>query len=149
MFHTDHADCLICRIVEYQTRDQAQNAVNTLSNQNLMGRLVYVREVCCNCRIDTIGTQSNQSSGSRSGTPIYWTTRGCSFWWTRKLFWWPVRRRLWRLSRRLWWWWWSYGRWRRWRFWRWWQTDICLKRMYHSCRNGQCQDLSRITFVNF
>jgi hypothetical protein len=32
-------------IVEYQTRDQAQNAVNTLSNQNLMGRLVYVREV--------------------------------------------------------------------------------------------------------
>jgi hypothetical protein len=34
------------RIVEYATRDQAQNAVNSLSNQNLMGRLVYVREVC-------------------------------------------------------------------------------------------------------
>jgi hypothetical protein len=34
-----------CRIVEYATRDQAQNAVNSLSNQNLMGRLVYVREV--------------------------------------------------------------------------------------------------------
>lgn len=33
------------RIVEYATRDQAQNAVNSLSNQNLMGRLVYVREV--------------------------------------------------------------------------------------------------------
>ncbi|KAH0107717.1 hypothetical protein KCU66_g13558, partial [Aureobasidium melanogenum] len=33
-----------CGIVEYATRDQAQNAVNTLSNQNLMGRLVYVRE---------------------------------------------------------------------------------------------------------
>lgn len=33
------------RIVEYATREQAQNAVNTLSNQNLMGRLVYVREV--------------------------------------------------------------------------------------------------------
>ena len=32
-------------IVEYATREQAQNAVNTLSNQNLMGRLVYVREV--------------------------------------------------------------------------------------------------------
>ncbi|CAG8906364.1 unnamed protein product [Penicillium egyptiacum] len=31
-------------IVEYATRDQAQNAVNTLSNQSLMGRLVYVRE---------------------------------------------------------------------------------------------------------
>lgn len=35
------------RIVEYATREQAQNAVNTLSNQNLMGRLVYVREVRC------------------------------------------------------------------------------------------------------
>lgn len=35
-----------CRIVEYATREQAQQAVNTLSNQNLMGRLVYVREVC-------------------------------------------------------------------------------------------------------
>jgi RNA recognition motif-containing protein len=32
-------------IVEYATREQAQQAVNTLSNQNLMGRLVYVREV--------------------------------------------------------------------------------------------------------
>ncbi|KAI9892667.1 MAG: hypothetical protein M1814_001361 [Vezdaea aestivalis] len=31
-------------IVEYATREQAQTAVNTLSNQNLMGRLVYVRE---------------------------------------------------------------------------------------------------------
>ncbi|PMD67191.1 RNA-binding domain-containing protein [Hyaloscypha bicolor E] len=29
---------------EYATREQAQQAVNTLSNQNLMGRLVYVRE---------------------------------------------------------------------------------------------------------
>lgn len=40
--------CLLtrARIVEYATREQAQNAVNTLSNQNLMGRLVYVREVC-------------------------------------------------------------------------------------------------------
>jgi len=33
-----------CGIVEYATRDQAQAAVATLSNQNLMGRLVYVRE---------------------------------------------------------------------------------------------------------
>lgn len=33
------------RIVEYATREQAQQAVQTLSNQNLMGRLVYVREV--------------------------------------------------------------------------------------------------------
>lgn len=33
------------RIVEYATREQAQQAVNTLSNQTLMGRLVYVREV--------------------------------------------------------------------------------------------------------
>ena len=34
-----------CRIVEYATRDEAQTAINTLSNRNLMGRLVYVREV--------------------------------------------------------------------------------------------------------
>ncbi|KAK2612141.1 g-strand binding protein [Conoideocrella luteorostrata] len=33
-----------CGIVEYATRDQAQAAVAQLSNQNLMGRLVYVRE---------------------------------------------------------------------------------------------------------
>ncbi|KAK2737237.1 hypothetical protein FQN57_000404 [Myotisia sp. PD_48] len=33
-----------CGIVEYATREQAQNAVATLSNQSLMGRLVYVRE---------------------------------------------------------------------------------------------------------
>ncbi|KAF2499097.1 hypothetical protein BU16DRAFT_557430 [Lophium mytilinum] len=31
-------------IAEYATREQAEQAVNTLSNQNLMGRLVYVRE---------------------------------------------------------------------------------------------------------
>jgi hypothetical protein len=36
---------ILGRIVEYATREQAQNAVATLSNQNLMGRLVYVREV--------------------------------------------------------------------------------------------------------
>ncbi|KIW89413.1 uncharacterized protein Z519_10267 [Cladophialophora bantiana CBS 173.52] len=31
-------------IVEYATREQAQQAIQTLSNQSLMGRLVYVRE---------------------------------------------------------------------------------------------------------
>jgi hypothetical protein len=31
--------------VEYATREQAQQAIQTLSNQSLMGRLVYVREV--------------------------------------------------------------------------------------------------------
>lgn len=40
------------RIVEYATRDQAQNAVNTLSNQQLMGRLVYVREVSSTFRLN-------------------------------------------------------------------------------------------------
>lgn len=34
-----------CGIVEYANRDQAAAAINTLSNQNLMGRLIYVREV--------------------------------------------------------------------------------------------------------
>ncbi len=31
--------------MEYSSRDEAQTAITTLSNQNLMGRLVYVREV--------------------------------------------------------------------------------------------------------
>ena len=31
--------------MEFASRDQAQHAVSTLSNQDLMGRLVYVREV--------------------------------------------------------------------------------------------------------
>jgi RNA recognition motif-containing protein len=34
-----------CGIVEYSTKDEAQNAINTMSNRNLMGRLIYVREV--------------------------------------------------------------------------------------------------------
>ncbi len=51
------SDCR-CRIVEYATRDQAQQAIQTLSNQSLMGRLVYVREVCnpsivCSCHCAT------------------------------------------------------------------------------------------------
>lgn len=33
-----------CGIVEYSTREEAENAVNTLTNQELMGRVVYVRE---------------------------------------------------------------------------------------------------------
>jgi RNA recognition motif-containing protein len=33
-----------CGIVEYATQEEAQKAVETLSNQELMGRLVYVRE---------------------------------------------------------------------------------------------------------
>ena len=44
--HHHHCETKIFRsIVEYATRDQAQTAINTLSNQNLMGRLIYVREV--------------------------------------------------------------------------------------------------------
>ena len=46
-FHRLRESCLLTslRIVEYATSDEAQNAVNTLSNQTLMGRLIYVREV--------------------------------------------------------------------------------------------------------
>ncbi|KAK9457021.1 RNA-binding domain-containing protein [Dipodascopsis uninucleata] len=33
-----------CGIVEYATREQAEHAINTLSNQPLMGRVIYVRE---------------------------------------------------------------------------------------------------------
>lgn len=47
LMHTEMSKYLRCnhRIVEYATREQAQQAVAQLSNQNLMGRLVYVREV--------------------------------------------------------------------------------------------------------
>lgn len=45
------------RIVEYATREQAQQAVAQLSNQNLMGRLVYVREVS----IDTLDAKMIRS----------------------------------------------------------------------------------------
>ncbi|GJC77782.1 putative RNA-binding protein [Colletotrichum liriopes] len=44
ILHVLGTDSKSSSIVEYATRDQAQNAVATLSNQNLMGRLVYVRE---------------------------------------------------------------------------------------------------------
>jgi RNA recognition motif-containing protein len=50
------------RIVEYATRDQAQNAVNTLSNQNLMGRLVYVREVCHHNLVERLTVKAHFSS---------------------------------------------------------------------------------------
>lgn len=39
------ANSIPSRIVEYRTSEDAQNAIQTLSNQDLMGRLVYVREV--------------------------------------------------------------------------------------------------------
>ncbi|KAI1760000.1 RNA-binding domain-containing protein [Hypoxylon sp. FL1150] len=50
-------------IVEYATREQAQTAVQTLSNQNLMGRLVYVREV----RVGGGGGASMQGGYSGGG----------------------------------------------------------------------------------
>lgn len=34
-----------CGIVEYSTKEEAQHAIATMSNRNLMGRLIYVREV--------------------------------------------------------------------------------------------------------
>lgn len=50
------------RIVEYATQDQAQTAVNTLSNQNLMGRLVYVREVSQSILSHTINELTHEHS---------------------------------------------------------------------------------------
>jgi RNA recognition motif-containing protein len=43
-----------CGIVEYSTKDEAQNAINTMSNRNLMGRLIYVREVSQNSSLATL-----------------------------------------------------------------------------------------------
>lgn len=47
-----------CGIVEYSTKDEAQTAINTLSNRSLMGRLIYVREV----RTPTIYSSSSDTS---------------------------------------------------------------------------------------
>ncbi|KAK0713825.1 hypothetical protein B0T26DRAFT_651636 [Lasiosphaeria miniovina] len=53
------------KIVEYATREQAQNAVATLSNQNLMGRLVYVREAT----EPRFGPPSGAARGGFNGSP--------------------------------------------------------------------------------
>jgi hypothetical protein len=50
--------------VEYATREQAQQAVNTLSNQNLMGRLVYVREV----NLPAVFSESFVKQGADNGS---------------------------------------------------------------------------------
>ncbi|KAJ5638103.1 hypothetical protein N7490_007982 [Penicillium lividum] len=64
-----------CGIVEYATREQAQNAVNSLSNQNLMGRLVYVRE-------------DREAEPRFVGAP---PARRFRWWWPRWLRWWIWR----------------------------------------------------------
>jgi len=57
--------------VEYATREQAQQAVNTLSNQNLMGRLVYVREVRCFSTIVLRNVTSREHSrGHETGNTL-------------------------------------------------------------------------------
>ncbi|KAG6093100.1 hypothetical protein E4U14_000406 [Claviceps sp. LM454 group G7] len=53
------------RIVEYATREQAQQAVAQLSNQNLMGRLVYDREA----EPRFTGTTSGNRGGFSGGVP--------------------------------------------------------------------------------
>lgn len=58
------------RIVEYATREQAQTAVATLSNQNLMGRLVYVREVR-NSPTNSFDALLRRNIGSRGGTTVH------------------------------------------------------------------------------
>ena len=46
--------------MEYATRDQAQQAIQTLSNQNLMGRLVYVREVSDAASVSRLSSNTDQ-----------------------------------------------------------------------------------------
>lgn len=56
--------------MEYATREQAQNAVATLSNQNLMGRLVYVREDReAEPRFSTPGNTRGGFEGGMGGGP--------------------------------------------------------------------------------
>lgn len=58
------------RIVEYATREQAQNAVNSLSNQSLMGRLVYVREVCRSPRLRMRGFHTESVDRTVKPSPV-------------------------------------------------------------------------------
>ncbi|CCE34841.1 related to Gbp2p [Claviceps purpurea 20.1] len=55
------------RIVEYATREQAQQAVAQLSNQNLMGRLVYDREAEPRFTGATSGNRGGFSGGIPGG----------------------------------------------------------------------------------
>lgn len=115
------------RIVEYATREQAQQAVSTLSNQSLMGRLVYVREVGFHTSalfLDTWLENGLQSSnelfkiGSRGRATFHWTIL------TRRLRW-CSSRRLWRLRSRR-------RRWCWWCWWCWWPSDLRLQRLFPS-----------------
>jgi len=60
-------------IVEYATREQAQHAIATLSNQNLMGRLIYVREVrsstTTGSRFSRLTSTQDRESEPRFGPP--------------------------------------------------------------------------------
>ncbi|KAK0299894.1 g-strand binding protein [Friedmanniomyces endolithicus] len=61
-----------CGIVEYASRDEAQTAITTLSNQNLMGRLVYVREVSnptVNILEETYSIQQDRETEPRFNNP--------------------------------------------------------------------------------
>lgn len=61
-----------CRIVEYSTRDEAQNAIQTLSNTSFMNRQIFIREVI---------HLFNETDilGSRTRAEIWWRRR--SPWW--------------------------------------------------------------------
>ena len=54
-----------CGIVEYSTKEEAQTAISTLSNRNLMGRLIYVREV----RTPTFTHSSQTDTNYRTARP--------------------------------------------------------------------------------
>ena len=118
-------------IVEYATREQAQQAVNTLSNQNLMGRLVYVREVGSTLLVNlNMRPKLRQILGSRSRTPFHRT----SSWRSRRIRRWTS-----------WWiWWWIWG-WRNGcrRWWRW-SSNLRLQRLFpiHFSLLSICVELS-------
>lgn len=104
--------------MEYATREQAQQAVSQLSNQNLMGRLVYVREVC--------GTISGRDdlvlkldSGPRVGTSVHRSHRRRTRW----ICWRPCRRYARRIQP---WICWTPRGWRRWRRR---PSDLCCQRL--------------------
>jgi hypothetical protein len=120
--------------VEYATREQAQQAVTTLSNQNLMGRLVYVREVrvCASPRSSTNRARTPapplthpRAIGSRGRAAFHRTILPRRIRWSSS---WRIRWRLrpGRRRRRWWWWWW---------WWWWWPSNLRLQRLFPSKRS--------------
>ena len=99
--------------MEYSTKDEAATAINTMSNRNLMGRLIYVREVCSPSSryelhlTDSITGPRDRASLQPRRRPWRLRWRPTARWWWR----WLRRRIRWTSWWLRWWWLWRRIRW--------------------------------------